>query len=59
MEAPYRERLFGGRGELAARLSPHFTLGLRAGLQHDLITGRAAPVVTVQLAWKTVGSHLW
>jgi hypothetical protein len=59
VQDPFRERLVAGRAELSARLTPNFTLGLRTGVQFDQQTGRAAPVITVQLAWKTVGLRAW
>jgi hypothetical protein len=57
--APYRERLISVRAEISARLTPNFTVGIRAGMQYDRQAGGAAPVATVQLAWKTVGLRPW
>jgi hypothetical protein len=59
VQTPFDERLLAGRGELVARLSPNFTLGARIGAQYDRVTGRAAPVFTVQMAWKTVHLKPW
>jgi hypothetical protein len=57
--SPYEERLLLARTELSARLSPHFTTGVRMGMQYDQRTGRAGPIVTFSLAWKTVGLRPW
>jgi hypothetical protein len=47
------------RGEMAARLTPNFTVSLRAGLQRDLRTHTTGPAITLQLAWKTVNLRPW
>lgn len=56
---PFPERRFAARGELSVRLSSNFTLGVRAGAQLDRRTGQTTPVVTMLLAWKTVGLRPW
>lgn len=59
VDAPFPEQLSVERLEISARWSPNFTTGLRTGVQYDHRTGRASPVITVQLAWKTVGLKPW
>lgn len=51
---PYKETLVAPRFELALRLSSNFSLGLTSRLQQNVITGKVAPSVTLQLAMKTV-----
>jgi hypothetical protein len=54
VERPYSEQWLSGKGEIAARLTSDMTIGFRAGLQRDVRNNRWAPVVSLQLALKTV-----
>ena len=51
---PYAENLWAFKGEVSTRLSANWTVGLRAGVQRDFRTGTISPVVTLQVAAKTV-----
>jgi hypothetical protein len=51
---PYAEHLWAFKGEVSARLSSNWTVGLRAGAQRDFRTGAVSPAVTLQVAMKTV-----
>lgn len=53
VERPYREALLAVGGQVAARLTPQFTVTLSARIQHNELTGRTSPAVTFQLAMKT------
>lgn len=59
VQEPFPEHLMAVRGEMAARLTPNFTVSLRAGLQRDLRTHTTGPAITLQLAWKTVNLRPW
>ena len=54
VERPYAEHLWALKGEVSARISSNWTVGLRAGAQRDFRTGRLSPVASLQLAMKTV-----
>ena len=54
VERPYAEHLWALKGEVSARISSNWTVGLRAGAQRDFRTGRFSPVASLQLAMKTV-----
>ncbi len=51
---PYPEHLWAFKGEVSARMSNKWTVGLRAGAQRDFRSGAITPVATLQLAMKTV-----
>ncbi len=51
---PYAEKLWAPRFDLSARLSSNFTLGITSKYQHNVLTGKSAPSVALQLAVKTV-----
>lgn len=51
---PFQENLLAGRLEVAARLSSKFTVTMGARVQNDVITGRIASSVSLQLAMKPV-----
>ena len=59
VQEPFSEHLMAARGEAAVRLTPNFTLSLRAGLQRDLRARSTGPAITAQLAWKTVNLRPW
>jgi hypothetical protein len=54
VEKPYAEKLWAPRVELACRLSANFSLGFVSRVQQNVITGKTAPSVALQLAMKTV-----
>lgn len=54
VQQPYAEHLWAFKGEVSARLSSNWTVGLRAGTQRDFRTGALSPVASLQLAMKTV-----
>ena len=54
VQRPYSENFLTGKGEISARLSPTFSVTVRGGVQRDMLTGRIAPTVSLQLAFKTV-----
>lgn len=51
---PYPEHLWALKGEVSARLSNNFTVGIRAGGQRDFRTGVVSPVAALQVTMKTV-----
>jgi hypothetical protein len=53
VQRPYRESLIAGGLQLTARLTPQFTLAISTRVQHNQLTGRTSPAVTLQLAMKT------
>ena len=54
VDVPYAERLSAYKGELSMRLSSNFTIGLRAGVQRNAVTGALTPVASIQVAAKSV-----
>lgn len=54
VEHPHAEHLWAFKGEVSARLSPNWSVGVRAGAQRDWRTGAVSPVASMQLAMKTV-----
>lgn len=54
VHAPFKETLVAPRFELACRLSSNFTVSVSSRLQQNVITGKTAPMVAIQLAMKTV-----
>ena len=53
VQRPYRESWLAAGAQLSARLTPQFTLQVGARIQHNQLTGRTAPAITLQLAMKT------
>jgi hypothetical protein len=53
VERPYRESLLAVGAQVAARLTPQFTVSIGARIQHNQLTGRTSPAFTLQLAMKT------
>lgn len=53
VQRPYRESMIAGGLQLTARLTPQFTLAISTRVQHNQLTGRTSPAVTLQLAMKT------
>ena len=53
VQRPYSERLVTPVFGISARLSPQFTVGFTTRYQHNVLNGRNAPVLAVQLAMKT------
>jgi hypothetical protein len=56
---PFPEELVAGKLEAAARLSSNFTVTGGARLQRNVITGRLAPSVSLQVAMKPVLKPVW
>jgi hypothetical protein len=54
VEEPFLERMLAGKLELATRLASEATISISAQIQHDQISGRTAPSVILQAAFKTV-----
>ena len=54
VQRPYAEHLWAYKGDVSARLSNHFAVSLRAGVQRDVRTGACSPIASVQLTMKTV-----
>jgi hypothetical protein len=53
VERPYQEHLNAGMFQLTARLTPQFTVAVATRIQHNVLNGRNAPSVAIQLAMKT------
>jgi hypothetical protein len=53
VQRPFRESQVAAGAQISARLTPQFTLQLSTRIQHNQLTGRTSPGLTLQLAMKT------
>ena len=53
VERPYRESSLALGAQLTARLTPQFTVSIATRIQHNQLTGRTSPAMTLQLSMKT------